>query len=361
MNDVKILVIDDEEVIREGCKKALTKEGYLVEVAENGEQGLKILERDDIAVCFVDLKMPGISGIQFLEAAKKIDPDIINVVITGFASIDTAIEAMKLGAYDYIPKPFTPEHLRQIAKKSIEKKRLIEEAKKIKKEQENFVKLVYHELKSPLSVILGYLDNLSKKENVIVDEKDRKMLNRARIRTKELIQLVEDLLRMSKMKEGKLRKNIEKVNVVEIIQKVCDFLKVEAEKKKIEIITEAKEELPLISADKEDIKDLFNNLLSNAIKYNKVNGKVNIKVGMDKEYLYVTFADTGIGISEENISKIFEEFYRVRDEKTREISGTGLGLSIVKNILESYGGKIEVKSKLGEGSEFKVLLPVKNL
>lgn len=360
MDAVKILVIDDEEVMREGCKKVLTREGYLVKCVENGKQGLKILEKEEFELCLIDLKMPGISGIEFLEASKKISLDMVNIVITGFPSIDSAIEAMKIGAYDYIPKPFTPEQLRQIVKRGVERSKLQEEAKRAKREQENFILTVYHELKAPLSIIFGYLDNLSKIESLVKVEETRKMLERAKLRTKELIQLVEDLLRVSKIKEGKLKQEIEKINIAEIIKKLMEFSRPEAEKKNIEIILDIAENLPQIFADKEDMQDLFSNLLNNALKYNKIGGKVNIRVRVEGEYFHITFSDTGFGISEENIPKIFEEFYRVRDENTREITGTGLGLSIVKNILESYGGKIEIRSKLGEGSEFKVLLPTKN-
>lgn len=358
MKPVKILVVDDEEIIREGCRKVLTKEGYQVVCAESGKEGLEIIGKEEFDLCLIDLKMPGISGMEFLEATNKISPDMINIVITGFASIESAVEAMKLGAYDYLPKPFTPDQIKQVVKRGIEKRQLEQEAKRIKKAQENLILMVYHELKAPLSVIFGYLDALSKKEDFKRDEETIRILERAKTRTKELVQLVEDLLRISKMKEVGVKQNIERLNINEILKKLVEFSKPEAERKNIEINLSLAE-LPLICADREDMQDLFGNLLNNAIKYNRSGGKVNISTGINGEYLYITFSDTGFGISEENIPKIFEEFYRVRDEKTRDIPGTGLGLSIVKNILENYGGRIEVKSKLGEGSEFKVLLPKK--
>lgn len=356
MDKVKILVVDDEESIREGCNKILSRDGYFVKCAENGNKGLEILGKDAFDMSLIDLKMPGISGMQFLEAAQKINPDMINVIITGFASISSAVEAMKLGAYDYLTKPFTSEQLRQMIKRGVERLRLIEEARRTKIEQKNFILMVYHELKSPLSIIFGYLDNLSQREEITRRKEDAQIIDRTKIRTKELMQLVEDLLKISRMQEGKIKQNIEKLDLNDTLKKLVDFLKIEGEKREIKINLETTQ-LPFIFADREDMESLFSNLLSNAVKYNKQEGKVNIITGASGKYLHITISDTGIGISEENLPKIFDEFYRIRNEDTREVTGTGLGLSIVNKILEGYNGKIEVKSKVGEGSEFKVFLP----
>src|SRR3972149_6497965 len=157
-----ILVIDDEEVIRDSCSQVLIKEGYQTETAGDGETGLqKIIEvKPDLVR--VDLKMPGVCGMEVLKKIRDIDPDIIAVVITGFATIDSAVDSMKEGAYDFLPKPFTPDELRLIIKRGLEKRKLALEAATLREEkkrmEENFITMVSHELRTPLADIQQYFE-----------------------------------------------------------------------------------------------------------------------------------------------------------------------------------------------------------
>ena len=133
----RILVVDDEMGIREGCKRALLKEGYEIDDAENGSAGLQKVKKDSYDLILVDLIMPGIAGLDLIQKVHKIDPEVILVVITGYATIDTAVEATKRGAYDYLPKPFTPEALTAVVKRGLEKRLLRLEAQKLHAEREH--------------------------------------------------------------------------------------------------------------------------------------------------------------------------------------------------------------------------------
>ena len=132
----KILVIDDEAVMRDGCYRILTKEGCEVLTAPNGEEGLAAIKGDSqgIAVVLLDLKMPGMGGMEVLEQAKEVNPALLIVVITGYATVDSAVEAMKKGAYDFIAKPFSPDQLRLVVKRALEKRRLEREAEELRAE-----------------------------------------------------------------------------------------------------------------------------------------------------------------------------------------------------------------------------------
>ena len=355
---VKILVVDDEEIIRDGCREVLSKNGYEIDMAEDGNIGFKKLEGKNFDLVLLDLKMPGISGMDFLEGVRRIDTDIVNIVITGYASIESAVEAMNLGAYDYIPKPFEPEQLRQVVKRAIEKRKLIKEAKRLRKQQEQFILMVYHELKAPLSVVRGYLHNLIKNEVIYENKEFNKMVTRSLQRIDSLIQLSEDILNYSLLKEDKVRQNIELISIKSVLNDAIECVAEESKKREINIEISVPDGIPSLKADKEDIKKVSINLLANAVKYNKDGGSVFIEAGKEKNFTFIKVKDTGIGMKKENINRIFDEFYRVRDEKTRMITGTGLGLSIVKNIIDAYSGYIEVESEPNKGSVFTAYFPI---
>ena len=155
-----ILVIDDEEAIRDSCSQVLSKDGYATETAENGQIGLRKIREVKPDLVLIDLKMPGMSGMELLEEIGRIDPDIVSIVITGYATIESAVEAMKLNAYDFLPKPFTPDQLRIVIERGLERRRLTAESARLRREKEmmreNFITLVSHQLRSPLASVKQY-------------------------------------------------------------------------------------------------------------------------------------------------------------------------------------------------------------
>jgi two-component system phosphate regulon sensor histidine kinase PhoR len=488
-SETRILVVDDEMGIREGCKRVLSAEGYAVDDAENGNAGLEKVKKNAYDLLLVDLMMPGISGLELIAKIHLIDPEIILVVITGHATIETAVEAMKKGAYDYLPKPFPPDALIAVVRRGLEKRTLRQEAKKlyeerdqrllelvnersrmrtiigcmadgvlvanmegrlvlwnaasikmleskgfhvagepleyyidnqamvdaikevlsakderfsmisreievesdpktvlmaniapIRDEKENilgavsvlrditqlkeidkiksqFVSMVAHELRAPLAAIKGWLDIVITGEGGGDEEQQKQWLERARDRSDSLLALVNDLLEINRMEAGKIAQKMESVQVTDIIRKILDFMKHEAEKKNITIIDKLPENLPLIQADKRDMEKLFTNLITNAIKYSTEDGDVTLEGKVEGNYVCYRVKDAGIGISPENLDYIFDDFYRADDEKVRKITGTGLGLTIAKKIVNSHFGRIEVESKMGLGSAFSVCLP----
>ena len=155
-----VLVIDDERAMRDACCQALGRDGYKTEAAENAETGLQKARQVKPDVVLVDLKMPGMGGMEVLEKIPDIDANIVSIVITGYATIESAVEAMKRNAYDFLPKPFTPDHLRIVIQRGLEKRRLSIEREQLQQEKEimkrNFVTLVSHQLRSPLTSVKQY-------------------------------------------------------------------------------------------------------------------------------------------------------------------------------------------------------------
>lgn len=477
--------------IREGCKRALSEEGYAVDDAEDGQAGLQRVNEKNYDLILVDLMMPGVGGMDLIKRIHHMDPEIITVVITGNATIETAVEATKLGAYDYLPKPFSPEALSAVVKRGMEKRILSLEAKKlyaertqkmlelvnersrlrtivgcmadgvlvanlegrlvlwnassvkmlkskgfdiagepleyyisnepliaaikevlnsedkdfsmisrevpvqdekvilmaniapvrdegekilgavtvlrdittlkeINKIKSQFVSMVAHELRAPLAAIKGWLEVILSGEAGGDAEQNKQWLQRAMDRSDSLLALVNDLLVINRMEAGKIAQKMEPVLINDVIKKIVDFLKPEAEKRKVTLTIELPEDLPSIQADLRDMEKLFTNLVSNAIKYNRKNGAITIKGEVEGSSIHLSVKDTGIGISADHLSHIFDDFYRADDEKIKKISGTGLGLTIAKKIVNSHFGRIEVESEPEKGTLFSVFLPLEH-
>jgi PAS domain S-box-containing protein len=487
---IHVLVVDDEKGIREGCRRILAAEGYQVNVAENGKEGVEKVRSEQYDLVLVDLMMPVMGGLDMMEQVREHDPEVIMIVITGFATIETAVEAMKHGAYDYVPKPFTPDQLIAVINRGLEKRRLRLQAKRLMEERDQkllevanetsklhtiinsmadgilvfnrekqlvlwnpaairmldlngrleagrdmsgiipqqelveiinkafvpssdhytmqeelelsgqqprtlmvnlsvvrdekgqelgvvsmlrditslkeidqiksqFVTMVAHELRAPLSAIEGYLTAYLSGVAGTDPRLNRQMLERAKTRTHSLLDLVGDLLSFIKLESKRVVRKKELLDLSGIIVSTVELLKGQGEGKELRFQVNVPELLPLVEADRSEMEQLFTNLISNAIKYNVKRGKVTISAKPSNHFLSIKVADTGIGIDEQSLPYIFDEFYRVSGPQTRYTTGTGLGLSIVKKIVESHFGRIEVDSKIDKGTTFTVKFPVK--
>lgn len=355
-----ILVIDDEESIRDSCGQILKKDGYLSADAKDGIAGLKKTKELRPDLVLIDLKMPGKNGLEVLGKVLKIDPNIIPVVITGYATVESAVEAMKKGAYDYLPKPFTPEELRIIIRRGIEKRKLTFEAEKLKKEkrllEENFITMVSHQLRSPLVVILQYFETILAGMMGTVPKKQKNIMLRAKDRLERLLNLINDWLNMARINGESMVLKFEPLSLAELLKRQVEFMQPVAKENKISLELIISSDKSLVQADYETLEQVFSNLLSNAIKYNRPNGSVKITIKEKKKFVAVAIQDSGTGISKEHLPLIFDQFYRVDRKESQKTIGTGLGLSIAKKIVEAHGGLIKVSSELGKGSTFTVLL-----
>ncbi len=355
-----ILIIDDEEGMRDSCCQALSKEGYHLETAEDGDKGLCKIRETKPDMVLIDLKMPGMSGMDLLKNLRDFDPSIISVVITGYASIESAVEAMKLHAYDFLPKPFTPEQLRIIVRKGLEKRRLSIEAMRLRCEKEkmrkNFITLVSHQLRSPIVSILQTFEVILEGFSGKVAGKQKEMIEGVKQRIEELLQLINDWLNMSCIENGKLMERFEEVALEPIILKSIETMQPLAKRKQI-VLKEELDSLPLIRGHRETLKQVFINIISNGINYNHRGGTVTVRGRAEGGYVIVHISDTGIGISEDSLPYIFEDFFRVKTKETQDVTGSGLGLSIAKRIIEAHHGTIRVASDPGCGTTFSLFLP----
>lgn len=487
---VTVLVVDDEKGIRDGSERIINRMGCHALTAKNGEEGLDRIDKNDVAIVLLDLKMPGMDGMEVLKRIREMEREILVIVITGFATIETAIEAMKRGAYDFIPKPFEPDQLRIVVNRAREKILLQKEAQKLERQRRQtladlgteqsrirtiidslptgivvtdaearvvllnpafrrqlnldagveigadisayipdgelcrlvgeissgchvdfddipsvefsvgddrflmargrpvvgerkqclgavvtivditnmkvldrlkseFVAKVSHELRSPLSTIHEQLALVIQDLMGQLSESEEHLLSRAKEKTQGLISTIGDLLDLSRIESGCTQQEPKPVQLEDLLGNIVDFLKTRAKNKNQNLSLESPAEpLSTIKADPLALESIFGNLITNAINYTPDGGTVTVLVDTTGIHLRVRVRDTGFGIEERYLDKIFDRFFRVKNDKTRYITGTGLGLPIVKGLVEALNGRISVESEPDKGTTFTVLLPV---
>jgi len=357
----KILVIDDEEIVRESCVRVLQGQEYTVKTADNGEMGLNILKEFLPDLVLVDLKMPGMSGFDVLEEIFAFDATIVTIVITGFATVNSAVESMKKGTFDFIPKPFQPDELRLVVHRGLERRNLVLETIRLRNEKEmlreHFAAIVLHELKSHLGAVQQNLYVLTDDLEEKLSEEQQEKLMRLQSRIKDLIKLVNTWLRVISVDINKIKEQFEDISLTPVIDQALETVENQAVRKDITISTGVDEELGLILGDNGALTEALVNLLTNSIKYSQIGGKIQVSAAKKNKQVLISVADNGVGIAEEDLSSLFSDFYRGKNLPKGERS-SGVGLSITKRIVEAHDGTIEVKSELGKGSTFTIRLPV---
>ena len=357
----KILVIDDEEVVLDSCTQVLAGGDCQVLTASNGAEGLKRLGEVQPDLIFLDLKMPGLSGFEVLERIRAQHPLLVVIVITGYATVSSAVEAMKRGAFDFLPKPFTPEELRLIARRGLEHSRLVQQTVALRREKEmlreNFAAIVSHELKSPLGALQQNLYALAGELEDQLSEDQQKRFTRLQIRLDDLLKLIHSWLRVFTVDINKLKETFKPVSVAEIVAKAVESIQPQATRKAIEIAPAVADGLPPINGDEGSLTEVVTNLLGNAVKYSFPNHKIRVRAEARDAEVLVSVTDTGVGIAKEDLPRLFQDFARGQAQP-EGVSGCGMGLAISRRIAEVHGGAITVASEPGKGSTFTIHLPL---
>lgn len=356
----RILIIDDEEIVLDSCCQILEGSGYATRTATDGSVGLRQVAEFQPDLVYVDLKMPGISGFEVLERIRALDPSIVAIVITGYATLASAVEAMQKGAYDFLPKPFTPDEFRLITKRGIEKRELVLETIALRREkqllQENFAAIISHELKAPLSAVQQNLIRLIQELSDQVNEGQMARLGRMKSRINDLLTMIHTWLRAISSDIGSIKEGFVPTSVTTAISRAVENVYPYAVRKDIEIDVSMKEPLDLVHGDEGTLVEALVNLIGNAIRYSRSGSRVRVSAEQQTDRILVTVQDSGVGIAEDELPYIFGNFYRGRAGAGDE-AGAGLGLAITRRIVEAHGGTITVTSKLGEGSIFVIALP----
>ena len=364
---IRVVMIDDEEALCLGVRRIIEKykvhvPDVLVDVgfefsyftsAEDFLRGLGDGEQVDLLL--LDLKLPGMGGMELLDVMSQEGREILTIMITAYATFETAVKATKLGAYDFLAKPFSPDELRYALRKATSQLILSRQARKLAEEKRqvrfNFISVLAHELKAPLNAVEGYLNILRTTEA----DQNLQMIERSIVRVDGMKKLIGDLLDLTRIESGKRERVIARLDMVQLAKASMELFAVDAEHRGItmELDADAGAEL---QADAGEAEIVLNNLISNAVKYNRDGGSVRVELRRLDGGLRVSVTDTGYGLTADEQAKLFTEFMRIKNEHTVKVLGSGLGLSTVRKIANLYEGEASVTSEPGVGSTFTVTL-----
>jgi two-component system sensor histidine kinase/response regulator len=359
-NKAKLLFIDDEEIVLDSCSQILIDSGHQISTTNDGSKGLEMIAEIHPDLVFVDLKMPGISGFEVIEKIHQVDPTIVSIVITGFATVSSAVEAMKIGAYDFLPKPFTPDELRLITKRGLEKRKLILETIALRREKEmlrdHFAAMVSHELISPLSSVQQNLYVLKDELPDTLPDDQLQRFGRIQARVEDLLKLIHTWLRVISVDINKIQESFVPVSVSPIISKAIESIEPQAIRKDIDIHLSIDEPIRSIDGDEGTLVEALINIIGNAVKYSHPGSQVLVSAEESENEVLIKVTDNGIGISPEDLPYIFDGFY-IGEGATAGEKSHGLGLTITRRIIEAHNGEINVESEIGKGSTFIIRLP----
>jgi signal transduction histidine kinase len=306
--------------------------------------------------------MPGISGFDVLDHLHATDPNRVAIVITGYATVSSAVEAMKKGAYDFLPKPFTPDELRLIAKRGLERHRLQRETAALRREKEmlreNFAAIVSHELKSPLSALQQQLFGLVAEMEDKLSDQQKARLDRMKGRLDDLLKLIHTWLRVFSVDMNKIKEQFQPVALGPVIARAIESVLPHSTRKNIEIASDVREPLPTVLGDAVSLGEVLGNILGNAVKYSHPQSRVQLVAAAGPGAVEITVSDSGVGIAREDLPRVFGDFYRGKTGAAMD-SGCGMGLAISRRIVEAHDGTISVESEPGKGSKFTIRLPAK--
>ena len=371
VNDVlNVLIIDDEEGMCMGASRALSSTtvfiddlkimvGFSSKAVHSYAEYKKDIMDKKYDLILLDYKLPDGSGLDILQEVNEHSKETLVIMMTAYATFETAVQATKLGAYDFLAKPFTPEELRNSVRKAATRFVLAKRAKSFEEEKRKirfeFISVLSHELKSPINAIDGYLKLLKEGSITAESENYQMVIERSLIRLEGMRKLIFDLLDMTRIESGQKTRHIKSINLIAILNMLIEQNRYEAQQNGITINLFSKEELSM-DADQSEIEIILNNLINNAIKYNKPSGTVDITVNDKQNLIEIQVKDSGIGLSREEQDKLFNDFVRIKNSDTIHIQGSGLGLSTIKKITALYEGSINVSSQKGIGSTFQVTL-----
>ena len=376
MERKQILVVDHEKKSRDLLLDVLTRfAGLGVEQAGNGEEALQKIEKKHFDLALIDMKMPQMDGFMLVDEMTRRKPEIVTVLMGDNPTIDSALEAMRRGASDFLTKPLNlPEMIVRLNKVLEEKQRVkrlgnfiseleesIQELRKMDEIKSEFVSVASHELRTPLAAIKNAVQLILTGKTGAINETQVKFLSMAERNINRLMNILNDLLSLSRIESGKMTMKFEELDLRGLIEFIHSSFKAQTDGKSIHLRMELPPEVPAVSGDREKLEQVLTNLVGNALKFTPERGEIVISARTydgDGSRMAISVKDTGAGIPSDQLDKIFEKFHQVEGSLQRSVGGTGLGLAITKGLVEAHQGKIFVESEVGKGSMFTFTLPI---
>ncbi|GIW39896.1 MAG: hybrid sensor histidine kinase/response regulator [Candidatus Binatia bacterium] len=350
-----LLIVDDERGPMESLRM-IFKPYYKIFTADSGARALEIVQREPIDVVTLDLRMPGMSGIEVMQEIKSRDPDIEVIIVTGYSSLETAIRGLRYRAFDYISKPFDVHDIMDLVERALAQRR---SRLRLRKAKEDFLANLSHELRTPLSAIIGYSDILSEELQRQLSPDLRQALERIQANSQELLQLIENVLFLNSLEGGDVGARIEMVDVRALAERVVLRFQPAAAKKGIELAVQgAASGLPF-PTDPGHFERLLGALLDNAVKFSD-RGPVVVRLERQSNGdLWLQVVDSGIGMTREELEQVVQGLSQADPSNTRRYRGLGLGLRTANRLAELLGGALHIQSEKGRGTVASVHLPLR--
>lgn len=365
-NKINILIADDEDGLRGTLAAWLGDEGFLVEQAADGLEAIKKVQSKDFDIALLDIKMPGANGLEVLRYIKKNSNPTEVVMMTGMSDVSMAVEAMKLGAREYLTKPLDMDQLVPQLRTLIRTRDAEDRIRKL--QAEHTARLLY-DLHNPIAGLKQSIGYLLKGMAGPLGDHQKELLGYMTTSIDKVILLLNDMMDLTKLEAGRVRLNKGISNLATTVEKMAQEFRVPIQSNKITLDVFTEPDLPAIEYDQEKIEQVLQNFLSNAIKYTPQQGAIVIqtrKVALvieegqqPADFIMVSIFNSGDGIPKEELPHIFDRFRNVVSDKTDKKKTTGLGLIICQRIVEAHNGKIWVESEPGKGATFFFALPVK--
>ncbi len=368
----RVFIVDDNQKVRRVLRRHLKKKEYDIYEAENGTMALTEIEKIRPDLILLDVMMPDMDGFEVCKRLKQ-NPAISNIPIiflTAKSEEDDIIAGLELGAVDYITKPFSHKELMtrvnthielKTARDTIllqreELKRANEELKKSNATKNKFFSIISHDLGNFFHALIGLSSMLTEEHDSLSVEKKEKVFEIILKSSEKGYRLLQNLLQWSQAQTGKITSKPTKFGLKTFIADNFELSSTQAKAKNITLVSSISDTTTVFT-DKNMLDTVIRNLISNAIKFTPVNGKVELLSEEKDSEVEISISDTGVGISPQDIEKLFRVDINHSTIGTGEEKGTGLGLILCKEFVEKNGGKIWVESEVGKGSQFHIRLP----
>ena len=371
MADTCVLVVDDEASVATTIEAILKMDGHDVLAVTSGTEAIRLLNERQFDVVLTDLRLADVDGIDILKEVQRTAPDTAAIMLTGYASLESAVAALRSGAYDYLMKPSDVDELRATVNRAIERKQLRQkllELEEVDRLKTQFLSMASHELRTPLTAVSGFIQVARRRMQRAVEQNDTttdwrqeatrasETLELAQRQARRLARLVDELLDVSRLQLGRVELHVGEVDLVRTVREVVERMRLLTSTHTFEVATDA--ESASIFADPDRIDQVFENLIGNAIKYSPPGSAIGVLVQRVGDDVHVAVSDQGIGISRDELDRIFNIFYRSPDPRAGHVGGLGLGLYISREIVTRHDGRLWAESRESGGSTFHVSLPL---
>lgn len=368
----RVLVVDDEENVLVTIEAILKMDGYSIDTALSGEKALELVKKNDYDLVLTDLRLEDTSGQEILASIREHSPATVSVMLTGYASLESAIAALREGAYDYLIKPSDPEELRATVRRGIERRQLLRRITRLEELDElksQFLSIASHELRTPITAVSGFAQLALRALQERLDdappddptwkrdlERLKRQLTVIQDQSAKLGRLVRELLDVSRIQSGRLEFRIAPLDLGEVVRESVEQAQMTSPKHALKVDVHGPP--AIVMGDRDHLEQVLANLLDNAVKYSPEGREINVRVATEEKEAHITVRDHGIGIPQDQLERIFDLFYRTEEAEARRMPGLGLGLYITRGIVERHGGRVWVESESGKGTNVSVVLPL---